>query len=216
MGCIYVIENTLNGKKYVGQTGNWKKRERDHYRSLNLNKHRNSHLQAAWNKYGKQAFIFKVLVDHLPEKYLDDMERGFIATFRTMNKQYGYNKESGGNLNKRRSEESIEKNRQQKLKWFADGNAHPMQDKKHSPESIEKCRKSNLKQRRSPSTEFKKGLVPHNITSVKDSLGRIYSSIKEAARSLGSKTHCHLSTAIKNNKPYKGLYFTKIEPTQYQ
>jgi group I intron endonuclease len=140
MGTIYKIENIVNGKVYIGQAGNWKRRKRDHLSYLKHNKHPNKHLQSSWNKYGEQAFTFTLLVDDLPEKYMDDVERGLIATFRTTNPQFGYNKESGGNLNKKLSPEAIEKMRQAKQKWYEDGNVAPMKGKKHSPESLEKMR----------------------------------------------------------------------------
>lgn len=256
MGCIYKIENTVNGKCYVGQTGNWKKRNQYHLSYLKRNKHHNQHLQSSWNKYGESAFTFTVLVDDLPEKYMDDMERGFIATFRTIDKKYGYNKESGGNTNKKHSLESIEKNsqsklkwyadgnvhpmqgkkispeqveanRQRKLKWYADGNTHPMQGRKQSPESIEKSRQANLGKRYSPATEFKKGehrsrttefkkgTIPLNKCPLLDSNGATWPSLSSVILVLGGSLSC-LSTAIKNNKPFKGLYFTKIEPIQIQ
>jgi group I intron endonuclease len=227
MGCIYVIENTVNGKIYVGQTGNWKKRKRDHYRSLKFNKHGNSHLQASWNKYGESSFTFKVIADNLPSQYLDDVERGLIATLRTMHKQYGYNKESGGSLNKKQSQETREKNRQAHLgkrvspstefkkgliphnkeKKMPEDWIHPMQGKKHTEESKEKQSQSRRKY-------FSQGNSTHNKCSVKDSQGRTYSSLTEAAKSLGEITSGNLSNAIKYNKPFKGLYFTKIEPIQ--
>lgn len=106
MSTIYVIENTVNSKKYVGQTRDLNSRRNNHFSKLRTNKHPNKHLQSSWNKHGESAFIFKVLIDDLPEKYVDDMERGLIATLRTMIPKYGYNSESGGNANKRASDQT--------------------------------------------------------------------------------------------------------------
>jgi len=58
---IYIILNTKNGKIYIGSAVNFKERWQYHRRELNGQYHHNLHLQAAWNKYGENAFQFKVL-----------------------------------------------------------------------------------------------------------------------------------------------------------
>ena len=57
---IYCIENMCNNKKYIGQTVSSNHRFRNHRHSLKVNIHRNSHLQSAWNKYGKDSFEFYI------------------------------------------------------------------------------------------------------------------------------------------------------------
>ena len=61
MICIYVITNIINDKQYVGQAVVKDKRWRDHRIMLKAGKHRNRHLQASYNKYGKDAFVYTVL-----------------------------------------------------------------------------------------------------------------------------------------------------------
>lgn len=58
---IYAIVNTLNNKKYVGSSSNIRKRYRQHYNELSKNNHVNTHLQRAFNKYGKDVFEFWIL-----------------------------------------------------------------------------------------------------------------------------------------------------------
>ena len=65
---IYKILNTINGHQYVGSAINLKKRKNDHWKGLAEGKHRNSHLQRAWNKYGEAAFEFRVIGTCPPEK----------------------------------------------------------------------------------------------------------------------------------------------------
>lgn len=58
---IYVITNIINDKQYVGQAVNKDKRWRDHKIMLNAGKHQNKHLQNAYNKHGKENFIYTIL-----------------------------------------------------------------------------------------------------------------------------------------------------------
>ena len=58
---IYKIENTVNGKCYVGSASYLTKRLRQHKRQLGQSKHPNSKLQRAWNKYGEHSFIFSAI-----------------------------------------------------------------------------------------------------------------------------------------------------------
>lgn len=58
---VYVIKNTANGKFYVGSAMDVDRRWRDHRYALRAGKHINVKLQRAWNKYGEEAFLFKIL-----------------------------------------------------------------------------------------------------------------------------------------------------------
>jgi len=55
---IYIIQNSINNHIYIGSSINIKKRFNSHRNLLNTNKHPNSHLQAAWNKYKEDSFLF--------------------------------------------------------------------------------------------------------------------------------------------------------------
>jgi len=58
---IYKIINLKNNKFYIGSSNNLSKRISNHKRSLNKNKHHNVHLQNAFNKYGKDMFVFEII-----------------------------------------------------------------------------------------------------------------------------------------------------------
>lgn len=58
---VYVITNAVNGKRYIGSSGDVACRLRHHKRDLRLNLHGNRHLQSAWNKYGAANFTYEVL-----------------------------------------------------------------------------------------------------------------------------------------------------------
>jgi len=63
---IYKIINIVNGKFYVGSTINQRERFRAHRSKLRNNVHHCAHLQAAWNKYGEDSFIFRP-IEHIAE-----------------------------------------------------------------------------------------------------------------------------------------------------
>jgi len=63
---IYKIINVINNKFYVGSAVDLKHRKTRHFSELRTGKHNNRHLQAAWVKYGEQAFVF-VVVEELPD-----------------------------------------------------------------------------------------------------------------------------------------------------
>ena len=63
MATIYKIQNTINLKLYIGSSSNIKSRFYNHKLELNKNKHHCSHLQNAYNKYGKENFIFVKLLE---------------------------------------------------------------------------------------------------------------------------------------------------------
>lgn len=59
---IYQITNLLNGKRYIGSAAKLNCRRNEHWSQLQKHKHHSSALQNAWNKYGPDAFQFKVLM----------------------------------------------------------------------------------------------------------------------------------------------------------
>lgn len=61
MKCIYKIENTVNGKLYIGSTKNFESRKNIHLRQLRSGTHHNIHLLRAFIKYGEEKFVFSIL-----------------------------------------------------------------------------------------------------------------------------------------------------------
>jgi len=59
---VYRIKNITTGKQYIGSTVmSFLKRLQHHHAMLKANKHKNTYLQRAWNKYGEDDFIFEVV-----------------------------------------------------------------------------------------------------------------------------------------------------------
>lgn len=59
---VYKIANTLTGDFYIGSSINLLKRFKEHQNRLIGNRHKNAHLQNAWNKYGEDKFSFEVIL----------------------------------------------------------------------------------------------------------------------------------------------------------
>lgn len=101
---IYVIENKINNKKYVGATTRkLSERKIEHFSKLNCGSHPNDKLQNSWNKYGSDNFVFKKIDNANTLDELDFLEEKYISEFGH------YNLLEGGIKNFRHSEETKEK-----------------------------------------------------------------------------------------------------------
>ena len=58
---IFQIKNTANGKIFIGKGLNVQGKLNSHQAQLEFKSHRNTTLQADWNQYGPETFIFEVL-----------------------------------------------------------------------------------------------------------------------------------------------------------
>lgn len=92
--CIYRIVCFANGKVYVGQTNNDKRRYYNHFIELRNRTHKNSHLQRAFDKYGRSAFYFEVIERDIPFEQIGEREEYWIAHFDSYHN--GFNQTPGG------------------------------------------------------------------------------------------------------------------------
>ena len=74
---IYQIRALHSGEIYIGSTRNLKQREQDHFRFLRYGKHKNPKLQNSYNKYGRENFVFEVLMTCAPENCLTHEQEHF-------------------------------------------------------------------------------------------------------------------------------------------
>lgn len=76
---VYAITNLVNGNRYIGSSKNIGKRWALHKCELNKGTHHNSHLQNAWNLYGKDNFEFTI-IEECDKEFLLDREQSFLDT----------------------------------------------------------------------------------------------------------------------------------------
>lgn len=140
MSGVYQIYNPINNKRYIGSSINVERRLKEHLRNLKRNKHINSYLQSAYNKY-KDILQFQFLEECEPDECLI-FEQYYLDYYKSYIREFGYNidpeaKHAGKHL----SEETKEKIRQKAL------------HRKLSKDVIEKIRLKNLGKKKPKQSE---------------------------------------------------------------
>lgn len=109
---VYKIVNLINNKFYVGSAVNLYDRYYSHKASLKKGRHKNSHLQNAFNKYGEENFKFIVL-EECEIKDILIREQYYKDLYKSYDREVGYDicKIAGNSLGVKRSEEFKEKQR---------------------------------------------------------------------------------------------------------
>lgn len=104
LSVIYKITNIENSKKYIGSSVNYKNRKQEHFRDLLLNKHHSAALQRAYNKYGKDNFLFEI-IEYVPNKNeLISREQYYIDTLKP---EYNCCKIAGSILGRKMTEKQL-------------------------------------------------------------------------------------------------------------
>lgn len=156
---VYEIKNIANGKSYIGSAAiSFARRWNAHRQRLRRGIHTNKHLQAAWIKYGSDAFEFKPLIicarEHAVayEQLCLDAFKPQYNKCPTAGSMIGYkfsakdcarksaaligNKHAAGGKGRRLAFEH-----RMKISAAMRGNTNPAgHQRKHSPETIEKIR----------------------------------------------------------------------------
>ena len=98
IGGIYWIRNKINNKIYIGSSKNMEKRKRTHFTNLDRNNHKNQHLQSSYDRYGKDSFIFEILL-YCPADLLLWYEQQFIDKLKP---EYNISKYAGSPMRGRK------------------------------------------------------------------------------------------------------------------
>lgn len=114
---IYSITNKMTGKVYVGSAINLAQRWMDHRKTLRAQRHKNPHLQSAWNKYGEAAFEFVILKECAPEMLIEDEQAELDNRVAVVGWKNLYNlaPKAGSQLGFRHSDETKKKISEQQI-----------------------------------------------------------------------------------------------------
>ena len=133
-GRVYVITNTVNGKRYVGQTTQpLHKRFYDHFCQPNPH----TRMGRAVKKYGRPCFKIEELAQVNTMEELDSMEIFYIKKFGTQDPKIGYNIRAGGGGRRPPDRGPMSEETKEKIRKANTGK-HPTE------ETREKLRKSHL------------------------------------------------------------------------
>lgn len=196
-GTIYLVENLINGRSYIGQTIQiWPLRKYQHYN----NHEPSSLLSKALDKYGKTNFKWKILEKNIKtQKMLNFLEKFHIIHNKTNVNDGGYNLHEGGS-NGKPNEETLKK-MSESHKGLLAGEKHPLFGKrgKDNPNYGRKC---------SEETKMKLRLAQlgkkHSIHSRK----KMSMNNKGMLNKNHSSIACKKMSLAKRGK-YPGAYFKK-------
>ncbi len=87
---IYIFWHLASDRVYIGSSVCIRCRWNQHKCGLNKNKHRNGYLQAAWNKYGPDAFAFGMLEECSPDM-LVEREQYWLDISQCTDERFGFN-----------------------------------------------------------------------------------------------------------------------------
>lgn len=128
MGYVYMIQNIINNKIYVGSTTNYDKRQKAHIRSLRGGYHDNRLLQKDFDLYGEPIFKFTQLCETNTDKERFEIEANLIGKLKTYENGYNLSKDGRGRY-------LITKETRLKMSKNTTGYKNPFYGKKHTEET---------------------------------------------------------------------------------
>ena len=199
---VYLITNNVNGKCYVGSSINLHSRRLKHFNDLLKNKHVNRHLQNSYNKYGKEAFEFKIIeILEITEDIKDRLLEREQFWIDNLKPEYNILQVAGSTLGYHHTEET-----KKKISNSTKGVSKSEEHAKHIRESQKgKVLSEEHKAKLSEAAKHRKSMSNHCIISID---GIIYNSIKEASAATGVKYNT-IQKRLKNPK-FDNYFYVKF------
>lgn len=194
MYIVYQHKNKINGKIYIGITS---QKPEDRWGSQGCNYKSSPHFYSAIQKYGWNNFEHNILFTGLTKEQACLKEQELIKEYDLMNREFGYNSTSGGDIFVMNEETK------QKISQAMIGNqnalGHPCsEEKKKKIRDAQKGRKFTeehkqklseaAKNRHVPCSEEKKQILKeksHKKSVYCEELDKIFESVQECSRQLG-------------------------------
>lgn len=192
---VYLHKNKINGKVYIGITMQNPPAAR--WGSKGCNYKSSPHFYAAIQKYGWDNFEHIILFQNLTKEEACLKEQELIAKYNAMNREYGYNSTSGGEVY------AINKETRQKISQSMIGNqnglGHPCsEEKKKKISEAQKGRSFTEEHKQKLSEAAKKRHTPcskqtkerirqssHKRPVYCEELNIVFESVQECGRQLG-------------------------------
>lgn len=223
MYTVYKHQNKINGKVYIGIT---MQKPEKRWGNNGVNYKTSPHFYAAIQKYGWDNFNHDILFENLTHDEACLKEQELIKYYDSMNREFGYNSTSGGDIFIM-NEESKQKI-SQSMRGNTNGLGHPCSDeKKRKISEKQKNRtfteehKQKLsdaaKQRHVPCSEEKKKKLSQNYPNKRkvycEELDTIYESVQECGRQLGIPATNITKLCNGRGKTLKGYHLRYYDDT---
>lgn len=161
MYTVYKHTNKVNNKIYIGITGrkvNERWREGEGYKPKNKNQ--NAYFYNAISKYGWDNFEHEILYSDLTKKQAEIKEMELISEYKSNERSFGYNIESGGKSTGRLSDETKKKiseswnyNKEERCKNISKGKKGVPFSEEHK-QNLSKAKKGRKALNRKPVSQY--------------------------------------------------------------
>lgn len=219
---VYLIQNITNGKVYVGSSVHIGKRWRQHQFSLKRGLHSSVHLQNAWDKYGRESFVCRLVIE-CEESDLLCREQEVIDLYLAYDRECGYNicDQAGrppllkgipkSEETRRRMSEAAQNRTAEYWRHQSEtrrGRLNHMYGKKHSQEMIEVFRQKSTGKRHTEETRLKMSIAQRGERS--HSFGRSPTQAQRTKQSAMSAMFRPEQVAAMREMRAKGRFWREI------
>ena len=223
MYTVYKHQNKINGKVYIGIT---MQKPEKRWGNNGVNYKTSPHFYAAIQKYGWDNFNHDILFENLTHDEACLKEQELIKYYDSMNREFGYNSTSGGDIFI--MNEETKQKISQSMRGNTNGLGHPCSDEKKQKISEKQKNRTfteehkqklsdAAKQRHVPCSEEKKKKLSQNYPNKRkvycEELDTIYESVQECGRQLGIPATNITKLCNGRGKTLKGYHLRYYDDT---